>query len=565
MKVYADIPSLKKLLEYGWEILKWRVEAWRMGESFADVAMRRRRIYQVEQLVLVHRKTNRWLLHVAGDSEMAEDSAEVTAMLGEIQEIALDYFSVATKPGVKEFRVDDAKVWIAPGPMAHLAAVICGQPQPELRLVLEQALDRIHIEHEAELAHFEGDASVFEAAGAELIGCLRTEDKPAPELPQLKNARGWFGAAAAVILIAGGLELQSRQRWNDFLARLRSEPGILIAEAERHWFAPSRVIGLRDPQARDPAAIAREAKVNHAGVRFEWKDYVANDPVLAKRRSWRVPSFVPGVSSPVRREGTSGPVDGRVLEEFKAVFPLPPGVKATVANRTLILAGNVPYEWIARVQDGASRITGIDAINGDDLVVEVDSDLVLERFRELFSIPQGVETTLRDGQLILTGEAPHAWLDRVRREALRVPGVHLVDDRRVVDIDQRTFHEAKSALEDTALLFILNRDSIPPDAAAGLTQVAEQLRRCFAAARNLGVNVILELDGYGDAIGTEAENAELSRRRAEAVRNFLTETGIEGQKISSLGKGTPPPPAAGEKPGAGKFDRRVFFRIVIQP
>ena len=114
------------------------------------------------------------------------------------------------------------------------------------------------------------------------------------------------------------------------------------------------------------------------------------------------------------------------------------------------------------------------------------------------------------------------------------------------------------------MLFILNRDSISPEAAAELSQVAERLQRCFAAARNLGVNMVVELHGYGDAISTDAENMELSRRRAEAVRNFLVEAGVESQKISSLGKGTPPSPVAGEK-GAGKLDRCVAFRILIQP
>ncbi|HSH39007.1 MAG TPA: OmpA family protein, partial [Chthoniobacterales bacterium] len=85
------------------------------------------------------------------------------------------------------------------------------------------------------------------------------------------------------------------------------------------------------------------------------------------------------------------------------------------------------------------------------------------------------------------------------------------------------------------------------------------------AAENMGVNISLEVRAYGDAIATEGENAELSRRRAEAVRKFLGASGVDEQKIAPIAMGMPPPPAPGEKSGAGKFDRRVFFRVVIQP
>jgi len=66
-------------------------------------------------------------------------------------------------------------------------------------------------------------------------------------------------------------------------------------------------------------------------------------------------------------------------------------------------------------------------------------------------------------------------------------------------------------------------------------------------------------------VGTEPGNLELSARRSEAVRNALAASGVEEAKLNPFGMGTPPPPEPGEKPSAGKFDRRVFFRVVIQP
>ena len=556
---------MKERLAQWWITVEWQLEAWRTGADFAAIAQRRSLVYQVEQLFLIDRHTNRWLLHVAADPTIAEDSARVEETVRDIQRLTRDYFFLGNESGVQQFQLRDAQVWIAPGAHSHLAAVISGDPPAELRAVLEEAIARIGLEDAAAVADFHGDSAALEAAGRELTSCLRSEYTPIPQRPSLR--RLWVPAAAAVAVLLGLalLDLRSHVRWRNFLTRLKSEPGILVATAERNWFTASRVVGLRDPLARDPTAIAGEAKLNPARIRFEWKDYSADDPAIAQRRLPADFTQHPRVPSTLRPDPTGTPASAGALEQFKASFTPPATVEAALLQNTLVLTGAAPYEWVAAVQEGATRIPGITAINGDDLVVEFDQDRVLQRFRDEFGIPDTVDATLRKGRLILAGEAPHAWLDRVRRDALRVPGVRVVDDRRLENIDQRAFQQAKVALEDAAILFVLNRDSLPPGSEVELERLAAEARRCFAAAENMGVNISLEVRGYGDAIATDAENAELSRRRAEAVRTFLAASGADERKISPTGMGTPRVPAPGERSGAGKFDRRVFFRVVIQP
>ena len=556
---------MKERLERWWTIAEWQLEAWRSGDDFAAIAQRRSLVYEVEQLFLIERRTNRWLLHVAADPATGEDSAAVEEMVTHIQRLARDYFFVGDESGLQEFQLRDAEVWIAPGAHSHLAAVVRGTPPPELRTVLEDAIRRIDPEDPAAAANFHSDSAALEAAGRELTACLRSEYKPMPERPRLRRLWVPAAAAVAVVLVIASLDLRSQLRWRDFLARLKSEPGILVATAERNRFAPSRVVGLRDPLARDPAAIASEAKLDPGRIRFEWRDYSADDPVITERRLHHDFAQHPGAPS-MLRPGTRAAADSAdPLEQFKTSFTPPPTVEAVVVNNTLVLAGAAPYEWVAAVQEGATRIAGITAIKGDDLVVEFDQELVLQRFRGQFGIPDTVSATVRKGRLILSGEAPHAWVDRVRREALRVPGVRAIDYRNLENIDQRTFQQAKIALEDAAILFVLNRDSLPPGVEVELGRLAAEARRCLAAAENIGMNIRLEVRAYGDAIATDAENAELSRRRAETVRQFFRAGGVDERRITATGLGTPPLPAPGEKSGAGKFDRRVSLRVVIQP
>ena len=47
----------------------------------------------------------------------------------------------------------------------------------------------------------------------------------------------------------------------------------------------------------------------------------------------------------------------------------------------------------------------------------------------------------------------------------------------------------------------------------------------------------LELEGHCDTMGSEAYNIGLGRRRAESVKNFLIEQGIESSRLSVLSYG----------------------------
>ncbi|HEV3410355.1 MAG TPA: OmpA family protein, partial [Chthoniobacterales bacterium] len=447
------------------------------------------------------------------------------------------------------------------------------------------------------LETFFADPSAVDAARPLLESCLRSEYKP---IETRRHTRPWLVLAiAAAVLIGGALSALPRYaHWRDFLRRLNSQPGIAVTSAEHNWLRRSRVAGLRDPLAADPAAIAREARLDPDRIHFEWKEYLAIDPVSVLRRlthrighppeanvtvengivqvSGRVPfewlerlrregPQVTGVRGVVERDITTTYDPTLALERFKAAFPLPETVTASVENETLVLAGSAPYEWIAPVREGAASIPGITGINGDNLIIDFDPALVFQRFQERFGLPETARASMQHGRLLLSGEAPHAWLRRVRHGALEVPGVRVLDDRNVEDIDQRTFQQAKGAVESTYVYFPPKQDNLTAEASAALSRLPDQIRRCFDAAQRMDVNVVLELRGYADALGREGGNVDLSRRRAEAVRNFLISAGLDGEKINSLGLGAPPPPEPGERPQPEQSSRRVAFRVAIQP
>lgn len=68
--------------------------------------------------------------------------------------------------------------------------------------------------------------------------------------------------------------------------------------------------------------------------------------------------------------------------------------------------------------------------------------------------------------------------------------------------------------------------------------------------------------GYTDDTGTQAYNLQLSQRRAEAVRDFLAQTGISATIMSTKGFGKSDPRVPGDSEQARAANRRVEIGIV---
>lgn len=72
--------------------------------------------------------------------------------------------------------------------------------------------------------------------------------------------------------------------------------------------------------------------------------------------------------------------------------------------------------------------------------------------------------------------------------------------------------------------------------------------------------VKIKIVGHTDADGNDADNMDLSKRRAAAVRNELVKTfGIDASRIQTDGKGETQPVAPNDSPSNKALNRRVEF------
>ena len=72
----------------------------------------------------------------------------------------------------------------------------------------------------------------------------------------------------------------------------------------------------------------------------------------------------------------------------------------------------------------------------------------------------------------------------------------------------------------------------------------------------------IDVFGHTDDIGTDDYNLKLSQRRAQSVRNYLVEAGVDPEIISTKGFGKSSPRVPGTTPAARAANRRVEIAIV---
>jgi len=309
--------------------LKWRLEAWRTGRPFGEVVLLHSLVYRVEQVFLIHRETGLLLQHLAAENVTGQDGAMISGMLTAIQDFVHDSFGGGEET-LDSFRVGELVVWVEAGSTAVLAAVIRGTPPESLKEVLQEALNSVLVGHGEELRKFDGDPALFEAVRPELTECLRAHyERRKARVP----AAAWVAGAAILLAAAVWIffTVRDNQRWNRYVDRLDSEPGVVVVDAGRRG-SRFRVSGLLDPLAAAPSELMPGYGIRAARVDQAWESYEAADPEIVARRA-------------------------RILLEA------PESVDFEVRDGVLHASGTAGHEWLVRVTDRARFVGGVERLD----------------------------------------------------------------------------------------------------------------------------------------------------------------------------------------------------------
>ena len=72
----------------------------------------------------------------------------------------------------------------------------------------------------------------------------------------------------------------------------------------------------------------------------------------------------------------------------------------------------------------------------------------------------------------------------------------------------------------------------------------------------------IELSGHTDNIGNDEYNLNLSQRRSDAVRLYLTSRGLDKSRVSAVGYGESKPVDTNETSEGRANNRRTEFEII---
>lgn len=105
-----------------------------------------------------------------------------------------------------------------------------------------------------------------------------------------------------------------------------------------------------------------------------------------------------------------------------------------------------------------------------------------------------------------------------------------------------------------SVLFASGKDALLPGAKSKLDEVAAALVK----SKSKG----FVIEGHTDSQGSDSTNMDLSKRRAEAVRNYLVERGVPAEEVRAIGKGEGTPVAENGTAEGRANNRRVEIVVL---
>ncbi|AGC43124.1 kelch domain-containing protein [Myxococcus stipitatus DSM 14675] len=118
---------------------------------------------------------------------------------------------------------------------------------------------------------------------------------------------------------------------------------------------------------------------------------------------------------------------------------------------------------------------------------------------------------------------------------------------------KKPVQEEKLSLSGRRVTFPVGLAVIEGEGARVLDEVVEMLKS--------RPDVAIRVEGHTDNTGPETLNQELSQSRAEAVRSYLIQRGINGSRLEARGYGPSRPVASNDTPEGRSANRRVDFVI----
>jgi len=360
--------------------LAWRVEAWRTGKTFGEIALYHTLEYKVEHIFLIKKSDGTLISHVSSAISKTEAPDAVSGMLTAIDDFVNDSFGVDSDTGLGKMQIGDLSVLISKGRSAVIAAVIRGEIPDGYRTDITSALDSFEFEYIDELKESNQDTSVYLAFNQRLIELLQVKlkhEETTEKSGSLKKI-----CIGSLLLFGLGWYLFSSylegRTWKKFFEYIDDQPGIVITEIEKKggFF---KVDGLRDPLATDPDKLyLRQEFYDQDKVIFNFQPFHSLEREIVRQR---------------------------VIRKFSP----PDEVKISVSPEGLLAArGIASANWVRDFTLHAPGISGVKKIETAGLVASQRG-----RFDELMAEIEGQFITFSDSLTNLNSQLDQENSERI--------------------------------------------------------------------------------------------------------------------------------------------------------
>ena len=252
----------------------------------------------------------------------------------------------------------------------------------------------------------------------------------------------------------------------------------------------------------------------------------------------------PASSTTTTEEPTTTVADPVIGDVQAAVDPLAGSITGGNEGGTAVLTGFVANEIESQeAEAAAAAVEGIESVDNRLAILEPDVRAALEAAGVKGATAVGVGTEITVSGTIDTEDIRQSTLDA----AAAVSGVtSIVDDRLNVSVtaDLNALPQVQFATGSAEILAVSFPDL---DAAASLLTAADQ-------------DVSIEVQGYTDVRGDEQSNQELSQNRADAIRQYLIDAGVEAEMLTAVGYGETRQFAEGDTAADYQANRLVRFQ-----
>jgi outer membrane protein OmpA-like peptidoglycan-associated protein len=191
---------------------------------------------------------------------------------------------------------------------------------------------------------------------------------------------------------------------------------------------------------------------------------------------------------------------------------------------------------------GTPKGTKVDA---SGCPIDSDGDGVPDALDKCPGTPRGVEVDAKGCPVDSDGDGVPDYLDKCPGTLRGVPVDEVGCPLAGIEVaGNEWFVRGK-------VLFAVNKATLNPEAQELLLRIASFLKK--------NTQYVVEIQGNTDSTGPMAWNMELSKKRADAVRDFLVGNGVGADRLSTKGFGPNEPIASNDTAEGRAMNRRVDF------